>query len=40
MCDSKKSKFINKQEARRLLSKLTGIGVPILRYLPIANILF
>ena len=40
MCDSKKWKFIEEQEARRLLSKLTGIKVPILTELPIANILF
>ena len=37
-CDSKKSKFIKEQEARGLLSKLTGIKVPILSDLPIANI--
>ena len=39
MCDSKKSKFIKEQEARGLLTKLTGMKVPILSYLLIANIL-
>ena len=39
ICNSKKSKFINKQEAKRLLSKL-GIKTPF-RELPIlADILF
>ena len=36
----KKSKFVKEQEAKRLFSKLTGIRVPILSDLPIANILF
>ena len=40
VCDSEKSKFIEDQEARELLSKLTGIKVPILSDLPIANISF
>ena len=40
VCDSKISKFIKEQEARGLLSKLTGIIVPILSDLPIANISF
>ena len=40
MCDSKKSKFIKEQEAKALLSKLTGIKVQVLSYLSIANILF
>ena len=45
VCDSKKSKFIKEQVVRELvvrelLSKFTGIEVPILGYLPIANILF
>ena len=40
VCDSKKSKFIKKQEARGIISKLTGIKVLILNDLPIANILF
>ena len=39
VCDSKKSKFIIEQEARGLLSKLTGTKVPILSDLPTANIL-
>ena len=34
------SKFIKEQEARRLLSKLTGIKVPILSILTIAHIFF
>ena len=29
VCDSKKSKFVKEQEARGLLSKLTGSKVPI-----------
>ena len=40
VCDSRKSKCIKEQETRGLLSKLTGIKVPILSDLPIANILF
>ena len=36
--DSKKPKFIKEQEARGLLSKLTGIKIPILSDLTIANI--
>ena len=40
VCNSKKLEFIKKQETRGLLSKLTGIKVPILSDLPIANILF
>ena len=39
-CDNEKLKFIKDQEARRLISKLTGIKVPILSDLQIANILF
>ena len=39
VCNSKKLKFINEQEAKRLLGKLTGIKVPILSDSPIANIL-
>ena len=39
-CDSKILKFIKEQEARGLSSKLTGIKVPILSDLPIANIFF
>ena len=38
--DSKKSKFIKEQEARGLLSKLTGMKIPLLSDLPIGNILF
>ena len=37
--DSKKWKFIKRQEARGLLSNLTRLKVPILSDLPIANIL-
>ena len=40
VCDSKTFTFINEQEAKRLLSKWTGIKVPILSDLPIANVLF
>ena len=40
LCNSKKSKFIKEQEAKGLISKLTGIKVPILSDLPILNILF
>ena len=40
VCDSKKLKFIKEQEARGLLSKLTGIKVPLTSDLPIVNILF
>ena len=39
-CDSKASNFIKEQEATGLLSKLTGIKAPILRDLPMTNILF
>ena len=38
--NSTKSKFIEKEEARGLISKLRGIKVPILIDLHIANILF
>ena len=34
ICGSKKLRFIEDQEARGLLSKLTGIKVPILSDLP------
>ena len=40
MCDSKASNFIKEQEGTGLLSKLTGIKAPILRDLPMTNILF
>ena len=40
VCNHKKSRTFKEQEARGLLSKLTGIKVSILRDLPIANILF
>ena len=40
VCDSKKLKFIKKQEARGLISKLTGIKLPVLNDLPIVSILF
>ena len=39
VCDSKKSKFYKEQETKGILSNLTGIKVPILGDLPIANIL-
>ena len=38
--DSKKSKLLKEEEARRLLSNLIGIKVPILTDLPIINTLF
>ena len=40
VCDSKASNFIKEQEGTGLLSKLTGIKAPILRDLPMTNILF
>ena len=36
-CDSKILKFVNEQEASKLISKLTGIKVPILSDLSIAS---
>ena len=39
MCNSKKSKFLKEQEARGLLSKLTGVKIPVLNDLPLINIL-
>ena len=38
--NSKKSKFIKEQQARGLLSHLTGVKVPILCDLPVINTLF
>ena len=40
VCDGKKSEFVKKQESRGLFNKLTGIKIPILNGLLIANILF
>ena len=40
VCNSKKSKFIKKQESKGLLSKLTGMKVPILSDVLIVNIFF
>ena len=40
MCNSKKSKLIKEQQARGLLSNLTGIKIPILSDLPTINALF
>ena len=37
--NSKKSKFLTKQEARRLSSSLTGVKIPTLSDLPILNTL-
>ena len=37
VCDSKILKFVKEQEARTLISKLTGIKVPILSDLQIAS---
>ena len=39
ICGSKKSKFINKQEASRLLSKL-GITTPLIKITLLGDILF
>ena len=39
ICDSKKSKFIKKQEASRLLSKL-GIKTPLSKIPILGNVLF
>ena len=38
--NSKKLKFIKEQEAKGLLSKLTGIKVPFLSDIHVTNILF
>ena len=38
--NSKKSKFLKEQEARGLLSNLTGVEIPILNDLPLINTLF
>ena len=35
VCNSKNSKFLKEQEAKRLSSKLTGIKIPVLSDLPI-----
>ena len=40
VCDGKKSEFVKEQESRGLFNKLTGIKIPILNGLLIANILF
>ena len=40
VCNSEKLKFLREQEARELLSKLTGKKVPILIDLPILKTLF
>ena len=39
ICNSKKSKFINKKEAQRLLSKL-GIKIPLSKVPILGDILF
>ena len=39
VCDSKKSKFINTQEASGLLSKL-GIKTPLSKILTLGDVLF
>ena len=39
-CDGKKLKFLKEQEARRLLSNLLVLKVPILSDIPIVNTLF
>ena len=38
--NSQKSKFLKEQKARGILSKLLGVKVPILSYIPIVNTLF
>ena len=38
VCNGQKSKFIKEEEARGLLSKLTGTKVPFLSDLRVANI--
>ena len=37
VCKSKNAKFLKEQEARGLLSNLTGVKVPILGDLPMIN---
>ena len=39
ICNSKKSKFINKQEAKRLLSNL-GIKIPLSKIPILGDVLF
>ena len=40
VCNSKKSKFVKEQQARGLLSKLTGVKIPTLNDLPLMKTLF
>ena len=40
VCDSKKSKFLKEQEAKGLLSNLTGVKIPLLSDLPILKEIF
>ena len=40
MCNCKQSKFFERQEAKELLSNLTGIKVPILSNNPTVNTSF
>ena len=40
VCNSKKSKCLKEQEARRLLSNSLDVKVPILSDTPIVNIIF
>ena len=40
VCNSKKSKFLKEQEAKKILCNLLGIKVPILNNIPIVNTLF
>ena len=40
VCNSKKSKFLKEQEAKRLLSNLTGVKIPFLSGLPIFKEVF
>ena len=40
VCNSKKSRFLKKQEAEVVLSNLSGVKVPILKDIHILNTLF
>ena len=40
VCNSKKSKFLKEQEAKGILSSLTGIKFPMFSDIPVLNALF
>ena len=40
VCNSKKSKYLKEEEAKELISYLTGRKIPILSDLPILNAVF